>query len=74
MASKLKQLTGKKIFEDVIFDSIGLEMQMSPGQFVLLGPREYGPEQMSLSRLFFKKSKTGPLVQIYMILCRNINE
>ncbi len=74
MISKLKQLAEKKNDEEIIFDSVGLEMQMSPGQFVLLGPREYGREQMSLSRLFFKKSETSPLVQIYLILCRNINE
>jgi hypothetical protein len=74
MISKLKQLAGKKNYEEITFDSVGLEMQMSPGQFVLLGPREYERDRMSLSRLFFKKTEASSLVQIYLILCRNINE
>ncbi len=74
LASRIKQLAGKKNYEDTTFDSIGFEMQMSPGQFVLVGPGEYGTEQMSLSGLFFRHSKPRPLVRIYLILCRNINK
>jgi len=74
LASRIKKLATRTSYEDIVFDSIGLEMQMSPGQFILLGPGEYSGVQMSLSRLFFEHSKPRPIVQIYLVLCRSINE
>jgi hypothetical protein len=72
--SKIKQLAGGTGYEDIAFDSTGLEMQMSPGHFVLLGPGEHVGGQMSLSGLFFRQPELGSILQVYLILCRSINE
>ena len=74
VASRIRKLAMRTSYEDIIFDSIGLEMQISPGQFILLGPREYGGGQMSLSRLFFRRSKPRPIVLIYLVICRSISD
>jgi hypothetical protein len=71
---KLKKLIDKKNNQDTIFDSTGFEIQMSPGQFVMLGPGQYGLGQMNLSGLFFSNPKNPSLARIYLILCRNITE
>jgi hypothetical protein len=74
VAGRTGKLATRTNYEDIVFDSIGLEMQMSPGQFILLGPGEYGGGQMSLSRLFFSHSKPRPIARLYLILCRNISD
>ena len=72
--SRIKQLAGGTGYEDIAFDSTGLEMQMSPGHFVLLGPGKHIGGQMSLSGLFFRQPELGSIVRIYLILCRSISE
>jgi len=74
VAGRTGKLATRTSYEDIVFDSIGLEMQISPGQFILLGPGEYGGGQMSLSRLFFSHSKPRPTARIYLVLCRSISD
>jgi hypothetical protein len=74
VSSRIEKLTTRTSYEDIVFDSIGLEMQISPGQFILLGPGEYGNGQMSLSRLFFRLSKPKPIARIYLVICRSISD
>lgn len=74
VAGRTGKLATRTSYEDIVFDSIGLEMQISPGQFILLGSREYDGGQMSLSRLFFSHSKPRPIARIYLVLCRSISD
>ena len=46
-------LTEKLKNKEVVFDSTAVKLRMSEGDFVLLGPKKYYPQQMPLSNLFF---------------------
>jgi hypothetical protein len=74
VTSRIRQLAKGTGHEDIVFESTGLEMQMSPGHFVILGPGEQGGGQMSLSGLFFGHSGPRPVVRIYLVICRNISD
>ena len=71
---EIKKLAGETGYEDIAFDATGLETQMSPGHFVLLGPGENIGGQMSLSGLFFRHPELRSIVRVYLILCRTISE
>lgn len=71
--------TGKKTNE-FSFSSLGFQLSMSPGGFVILWPKEYIASQPTLSSLFFSTlmpgpkpvSKTDRAVKIYLIVCTGI--
>lgn len=59
---------------EVVFDSAGFELKLSPGQFVLLGPARYHPGEtkMTLDKLFCTADEPRQIVRMYLILCRGI--
>ncbi len=64
-------VTGEKTGE-VIFDSVGFGLKMSPGDFLMLGPEKYVSDQMTLSSLFFTKSERKPVIRIFLFVCAGI--
>jgi hypothetical protein len=73
-ASRIKPLANGTGYEDIAFDSTSLEMKMSPGHFVLVGPEEHIGGQMNLNGLFFGHPDLRSIVRIYLVLCRSIND
>lgn len=61
------------ISDDVIFSSVGFHIRISPGDFILIGPREYIPHQYTLPAVLFCSQKPEPVVRIFLILCKQIN-
>jgi hypothetical protein len=57
---------------EIIFDSVGLELKMSPGDFLLLGPEKYVSDRMTLSSLFFTGSERRPVIRIFLFVCAGI--
>jgi hypothetical protein len=57
---------------DLAFTSATFSVRMSPGDFILFGPVNFSPQDMTLSSIFF--SSPDPLtMQIYMIVCAGVS-
>jgi len=58
---------------EFVFGSTGFGLKMSPGDFIILGPKKYISHQITLGSLFF--SKTGPksVVRIFLVICTGMN-
>jgi hypothetical protein len=64
---------GKKVSEDKNeFAFAGFELQMSMGDFVLLGPSEYQSDRITLSSLFFTVQRDKPVIRLYLIVCAGV--
>ena len=59
---------------EFLFEGMAFNLNMSDGDFVLLGPEKYEEHRITLSSLFFSKDKPRETVQIYLIVCTKINE
>ena len=57
---------------DFLFESIGFELKMSPGDFIFLGPKEYVSHQITLGSLFFSKPGRKPVARTFLLLCTGI--
>lgn len=57
---------------EIVFESAGFELKMSPGDFVLLGAGSYRPGEMTLGSLLFTKPEPKPAVRMYLIVCNRI--
>jgi len=55
-----------------VFDALEVELQISPGNFLLLGPRKYTTDKAGLSGLFFSTDIPRPVVKLYLLLCGEI--
>jgi len=65
---------GKKVSADKNeFAFAGFELQMSMGDFVLLGPGEYQSDRITLSSLFFTLQRDKPVIRLYLIVCAGVN-
>lgn len=60
--------------DDIIFTSTGFELKMSPGNFVLLGPKKYTDQQITLSGSFFSRFRKEAMTRIYLCICTRIND
>jgi len=56
-----------------VFGSVGFSSKMSPGEFIVLGPKEYSTDRVTLGSLFFSRSLHKPSVRVYLILCTGMN-
>jgi len=54
------------------FDALELELKMSPGDFLLLGPKRYTTDQSGLAGLFFSTDVPRPSVKLYLFVCGEI--
>jgi len=59
--------------DDLFFTSAGFTARTSPGDFVLLGPKKYIPNQMILAGLFFSRPQPKPVIRTYLLVCIGIN-
>jgi hypothetical protein len=56
------------------FDPLGFSVEMSPGDFVFLGPERYITHQITLAGLFFRSPAEKPTTRCYLIVCTAIND
>jgi hypothetical protein len=54
---------------DLRIYSAGFSAMMKPGDFVLLSPREYNPDETTAAGRFFTKSGPKPTITIYLLVC-----
>ena len=54
------------------FAFAGFDLQMTIGDFVILGPAEYQSDQITLSSLFFTPQKDEPVIRFYLIVCTGV--
>lgn len=52
--------------------SAGFSATMKPGDFILLSPREYNPDETTAAGRFFTKSWPEPVITVYLLLCLSI--
>jgi hypothetical protein len=57
---------------DLRIYSAGFSAMMKPGDFVLLSPREYNPDETTAAGRFFTKSGSGPAITVYLLVCVSI--
>jgi hypothetical protein len=57
---------------DIVFKSVGFASKMNPGAFILLGPKEYIDNEVTLGGLFFSRFRPRKVVRIYLIVCTGI--
>jgi len=65
--------SGKKR-DDFSFTCCRFGLKMSPGNFVLLGPKKYSTSEITLGSLFFSRPGRRPVVRTYLIICTRINQ
>lgn len=85
--SRIPLLSGGEATREFLFESAGFRLNISPGDFVLLGPEKYESGQTTLSSLLFSKPE-GSLffnelerkppehktaVRLFLIVCTSIN-
>jgi hypothetical protein len=83
--SAIPQLDAIGKLREFPFTSVAFGLKMSPGDFVLLAPKEYVGDQTSLGGLFFSNPRGGlffsktkspeykPAVRIFLLVCTGIN-
>jgi hypothetical protein len=54
------------------FDALGVNLQISPGSFLLLGPKRYTADQSVLAGLFFSTDVPRPAAKLYLFVCGEI--
>ncbi len=85
--SAIPQLDARTKLREFPFSAAAFELKMGPGDFVLLGPKEYVSDQTALGGLFFSNPKGSlffskterkppefkPAVRIFLLVCTRIN-
>ncbi len=59
--------------EDVALETLGFTVEMSPGDFFLMGPANYPSSTNSLGSLFFTTAKNEK-IRVYAVFCSNITD
>jgi hypothetical protein len=54
------------------FDALGVNLHITPGSFLLLGPRKYTTDKSGLAGLFFSTDVPRPAAKIYLLVCGEI--
>lgn len=87
MSSSIPQLAARAKLREFPFSSASFGLQMSPGDFVFLGPKKYVSDQTTLGGLFFSKPEGSlffsaterkeperkPAIRIFLLVCTGIN-
>ena len=85
--SAIPQLDARTKLREFPFSAAAFELKMGPGDFVLLGPKEYVSDQTALGGLFFSNPKGSlffskterkpperkPAVRIFLLVCTRTN-
>ncbi len=67
-------LSAKSRDNEYTFTSLGFRLKMSPGDFILIGPKRYITQQNTLASLFFSSPKPKPFTRIYLFVCLRIED
>ena len=57
---------------DLQINSAGISAIMKPGDFVMLCPREYKPDEITAADRFFTKPGPKPAIRIFLLVCVSI--
>ena len=57
---------------DLRIYSAGISTIMKPGDFVMLCPREYKPDEITAADRFFTKSGPKPTIRVFLLVCVSI--
>jgi hypothetical protein len=57
---------------DLFFTAVGFKLKMSPGDFFLLGPRQYLKDQTTLGGMFFSGADRKATMRSYLLVCTGI--
>ncbi|MDO8301781.1 MAG: hypothetical protein Q7T18_00920, partial [Sedimentisphaerales bacterium] len=60
------------VSDELAFDTVSFIATLSPGDFILLGPAAYAPQDMTLGSIFFS-SPDKSAVLLYLIVCTEVN-
>ncbi len=74
----IPQLDARTRRREFPFGAAAFELKMGPGDFILLGPKEYISDQTALGGLFFseterKPPERKPAVRIFLLVCTRTN-
>lgn len=72
--SFLKEGSGNQgnIFNDSVFESTAFNVEISRGDFILIGPEKFVPHQYTLPAVLFCSQQPKPVFRIFLILCKQI--
>jgi len=70
----IPQLANREKSYEFVFESLGFEVTLSPGEFVLLGPEKYVRRGGTLQSLFFSTGRPMPRVRTYLFVCTAVND
>jgi len=71
--SQPERLSGKwEKSGDLYFTAVGFELKMSPGDFILFGPKKYLRDEITLGGMLFSKIGREAAVRIYLLICTDI--
>ena len=70
----VSRLKPQKESGDLVFDGVGFNLKMSPGEFFLLGPEKYVSDEVSLAGLFFNKAGQEPVVRTILFVCIRVSD
>ena len=76
----IARLLGREQDNEIVFDIAEFELTMSSGDFVLIGPSQYKPDDISLGSLFFTSRgdyslrKNVPLIRLFLIACTQVSD
>jgi len=63
---------GREKSSDLLFRAVGFKLEMSPGDFILLGPRKYRRDETTLGGVFFSGAGREAAVRTYLLVCTDI--
>ncbi|MHC4458462.1 MAG: hypothetical protein ACYS0I_15525 [Planctomycetota bacterium] len=69
----IQKLAAPKKSGQFTFTPAGLKSKMGPGDFILLAPKQYIDNQMTLAGLFFSGTGRRATVRVYLLICSMIN-
>ena len=67
------RLMGREKAGEIAFEFTNFNLRMSGGDFVILGPLGYNPDEITLSSLLFSSPGPDAMVRVYMILCKRVS-
>ncbi|MDD5458662.1 MAG: hypothetical protein PHF37_04655 [Phycisphaerae bacterium] len=57
---------------DIFFYPASFTAQMSPGDYIMLGPQIYAPDQPTLEQFFFSQPAKSGTVRLYLLFCGKV--
>lgn len=72
--SLIPQLAAEEKTKEYVFSSAGFGLEMTPGDFVFIGPEKYINHRITLAGIFFGQPQQKPAIRTYLLVCTAINE